>query len=289
MVREALIKFGNASQLVEKEAIFSVNEELDDIGTEYIKYIVIPYYVGELHLKVVDSERLDHLTTALRYFNQFLVTCKRLKLVRKEDLKPLHRDAPTDPTSRRAELIARVKREKENKARLEAIIRQKAAKKSSVETDHDDELERQHVLLLVEDYVQKSISQVELTEVERKMLSMISQNPPQESRGNRNTANSQFKKPELYTILPGGRRVELAQQVFRPGFNMATITVEEAVEEDIRSGRMVKGPGGAASAKKDDNNENEDEDIDNEEKLRKARTWDTFKDDNPRGWGNTKQ
>jgi len=286
MVCEALIKFENGSQLVEKESIFSKNEELDDIGTEFIKYITIPYYIGELHLKVVDSDRVDQLTTAVRYFNQFLATCKKLKLVRKEDLKSLYRDAPTDPTSRRAELITRVKREKANKARLEAIVQQKAAKKSS--NDNDDELERRHILLLVDGYVQKSISQLELTEVELNMLSMVSQNPPQESRGNRNSTNNHFNNPEIYTILPGGRRVELAQQVFRPGFNMATITPEEAVAAEISNGRMVKGPGGAASAKKGDS-ENEDEDVDNEEKLCSTRNWDDFKDDNPRGWGNTKQ
>jgi immunoglobulin-binding protein 1 len=68
---------------------------------------------------------------------------------------------------------------------------------------------------------------------------------------------------------------------------MATITPEEALEYDIRAGKMATGPGGAASAKKDD--EDEDEGIDNEEKLQKARNWDDFKDDNPRGWGNTKR
>jgi hypothetical protein len=110
MVFTATTHFDGAAQLIEQHALFSANEELDDILTESLKYVMTPFYLAELQLKVVDSERVGHLASALRYYSQFLATCKRLKLARKEDLKSLKRDAPIDPTSRRAELIGRVKR-----------------------------------------------------------------------------------------------------------------------------------------------------------------------------------
>jgi immunoglobulin-binding protein 1 len=78
-------------------------------------------------------------------------------------------------------------------------------------------------------------------------------------------------------------RQELASQVFRPGFNMATVTPEQAADAEIKAGRMVKGGG---NAKKD---ESDDEDDDDDEKVMKARAWDDFKDDNPYGSGNSKR
>lgn len=136
--------------------------------------------------------------------------------------------------------------------------------------------------------IQKAVLQIELTEKELQVLSFMGTQEHRDHQANPTPPNS-GKAPEIYTILPGGRRIDLAKQVFQPGYNLATITPEQAAEAEMRAGRMLKGPGGEASAKKNSDDEDEDEDIDNEAKLQKARYWDDFKDDNPRGWGNTKR
>ncbi len=92
----------------------------------------------------------------------------------------------------------------------------------------------------------------------------------------------------------------MAAQVFRPGYTMATVTPEEAVEAEIRAGRlqMPTNPPKKTTKRGDEEDDDdeqkdgkksddEDDDVDDDAKLRKAREWDNFKDDNPRGWGNT--
>jgi len=154
----------------------------------------------------------------------------------------------------------------------------------------DEELQRSHWIEIVKHHVVKAVAEVENTEKELQMLEMVAQRPPaqqaRDSRGNAITAiptSVTSSKPIAYTILPGGRRQELASQVFQPGFNMATMTPEQAYEAEVRAGRMVKGGGNDKKA------ESDDEDEDDEDKLRKARYWDDFKDDNPFGSGNSKR
>lgn len=64
---------------------------------------------------------------------------------------------------------------------------------------------------------------------------------------------------------------------------MATLTPEDAFEAEVQAGRMISSKN---QAKQDDDS---DDDVDDEAKLQKARAWDNFKDDNPRGWGNSKK
>jgi len=307
--RHALQLFDDVADLISQQQLFSTNEELDDIRTDLLRYLLVPYYQAELHLKVVDNERLDHLNSAKLYFAHFLGRCEKLRLVHKDDIKALHSDIAGDPASRRATLIARMKREKEAKANLQAVEDQ-MSKKGTNNSDTtigngsgggenvDEEIHRSYLLAFIHVCIIKSVQQAELTEKEFKMLETVANMPNQpttrDSRGNNITTtvnkynNNNNNKPIAYTILPGGKRVDLAAQVFRPGFNMATMTPEQAYEAEVRAGRMVTG-GGPQQQSKGNSSDEEDDDIDNEEKVRKARAWDDFKDDNPKGWGNSKR
>jgi hypothetical protein len=71
--------------------------------------------------------------------------------------------------------------------------------------------------------------------------------------------------------------------VMRPGYSMATMTPEEWAEGEMAAGNFISG-GGPESEQRD--SEGDDSDQETDESVRKAREWDAFKDDNPRGWGN---
>lgn len=287
-VQHALQLSNDVAELIANEHIFSPNEELDDIKTDSIKLLLTPYYQAELQLQVVDKERLDHLTSAKIYFAHFLRQGEKLSLVHKDDLATLYSDARLEPTARRAVLVGRAQREKEAKAKLMAL-----QKEMALRSDVDEELQRSCWIAMLHSAIPNAIRQLEMTETEMKMLeSVANMEPPRitlDSRGNRvvppPTQNN--NKPIAYTILPGGRRVDLKAQVFQPGFNMATVTPEQAYEAEVKAGRMVTG-GGKASEKKSDSDD-EDDDIDDDAKLYKARAWDDFKDDHPFGSGNTKR
>lgn len=78
-------------------------------------------------------------------------------------------------------------------------------------------------------------------------------------------------------------RTRIAQQVFRPSHILPTYTPEQAAMLDMQEGRFLSG---GQNDKETEESEDEDADIDNAEKLKKARDWDDFKDDNPKGAGN---
>jgi hypothetical protein len=43
------------------QAFASANEELDDVATGDLKYALLPYYLGDVCLRIVDDSRATHL------------------------------------------------------------------------------------------------------------------------------------------------------------------------------------------------------------------------------------
>jgi immunoglobulin-binding protein 1 len=73
-------------------------------------------------------------------------------------------------------------------------------------------------------------------------------------------------------------RARKQQDVFRPSWNLPTVSVEEAAAVEMRFAAKSK-PEGSAEA-------SDDEEDESDEALRKAREWDEYKDTHPIGWGN---
>lgn len=85
-----------------------------------------------------------------------------------------------------------------------------------------------------------------------------------------------------FTLLD--TRARLQQGVFRPDHNLPTMTIDEYLEEEKRRGGIIEG-GGEASMQREVVDEDDLERADQD--TMKARHWDDFKEDNPRGSGNT--
>lgn len=81
-----------------------------------------------------------------------------------------------------------------------------------------------------------------------------------------------------------GNRQDLAKQVFRPGHNLPTMSIDEYLEEERRRGGIIEG-GGEASWHRPEPDEDDYEKADAE--TMKAREWDEYKEANARGSGNT--
>ncbi|KAJ2509368.1 Type 2A phosphatase-associated protein 42 [Coemansia sp. RSA 1939] len=78
-------------------------------------------------------------------------------------------------------------------------------------------------------------------------------------------------------------RQRIKDGVFRPGWALPTMTVDEYLEQEKERGNIISG-GGKEPDPKPEINDNDHEALDAE--TMKQRDWDNFKDDNPRGWGN---
>jgi len=102
------------------------------------------------------------------------------------------------------------------------------------------------------------------------------------------------QKPFTITADMLGQRERYAKDVFKP-FNPATMMPDDprALAADdalssIRAENRRRAAGLPADPEEGHKSEDDDSDKETEESLRKARKWDEFKDDNPRGWGNSK-
>lgn len=84
-----------------------------------------------------------------------------------------------------------------------------------------------------------------------------------------------------FTLLD--TRQQLREGVFRPGHNLPTMTIDEYLEEERRRGGMIEGGGGEQTERVVDE---DDMQVADRETI-KAREWDEFKEENPKGSGNT--
>lgn len=94
--------------------------------------------------------------------------------------------------------------------------------------------------------------------------------------------SSDGKVMRPFTLLDGRQRVQ--QGVFRPGHSLPTMSIDEYLEEEKRRGGIIEG-GGEQSMMVPEPDEDNLERTD--EETLKARSWDEFKEDNPKGAGNT--
>ncbi|CAG8529623.1 9546_t:CDS:2 [Acaulospora colombiana] len=197
-----------------------------------------------------------------------------------------------DAARRREEKIARYKREKETKVtlmKLQQLL-------SSIGDDDKEDVNRKHVLTLIDLFIQKSIEQLMSINQE---INLLAQMKKRDRRGEASSGRTNDDRVEVSTRDDNGpllssngrilrpfvitdKREEMREQVFRPGWRLPTMTIDEYLQQEAERGNIIDG-GGQKQSKKviDDNDESA---IDAE--TYKAREWDEFKDSNPRGWGN---
>jgi hypothetical protein len=75
--------------------------------------------------------------------------------------------------------------------------------------------------------------------------------------------------------------------VFQPDYNLPTMSLEEFAENEVREAMEREANQAEAEQARAGEDSEEEEVIDRERK--KASEWDDWKDQNPKGWGNTKR
>jgi len=296
-VSEAIIDFQRVRELVDKLRVFSANEELEDIGTNDLRYILTDYYLGELYSKIVDSSfRIQNLKASKNAFTAYLNQCESLNLISKEDLKVIHSSVNSETD--RAQKIARFKREKFARTQLDDMLKKKRKTKkdngrgyitkNSDEDDTDDEEQQRSVtLLLIEVAVYKAIESLELTRQELEML--------QEVQQIKQDNNGKLPEPPKHppfknvVILPTTREQKY-QEVFKRT-NVATMTPEEWADEQMRLGFLPTPEGAKKAQEEQTKKQKEAKEKEDTEEVYDMKTWkdrdmDEFKESHPRGSGN---
>ena len=308
------------SKLINQLALFSTNEDLDDISTSDIQYLGIDYLLSELNMRSYSStDRKAQLNTASELLEDFLSRLDDYSLLNAPDKKLLesykddraHFRIIGDAAGLEAKRNTKVKRFQDEKA-LKSQLKLLSEQTQSLNVD--DEVIRKLYLAELNLHVHQSFQALDLISQERQILASIPSQPdpnrqdrPQsDSRDRRNNQTQPYSErldpPSLLSstrlhrgiLDPAGRplqpftitskRTDLRAGVFRPDHSLPTMSIDEYLEEERRRGGIIDGGGPASEMVVQPD---EDDQVALDAATVKAREWDEYVEANPKGAGNT--
>ncbi|XP_019200301.1 PREDICTED: PP2A regulatory subunit TAP46 [Ipomoea nil] len=352
-------------EMISKLGLFSANETKDEISTVNLKFLLVPYYLGELMEKISGGDRLQILKASQAMLKEFIAFCEAMELVPEDELETSIPTGPNAFADRRAKKIARFKRQKAAESKLLELKERKerrgrSTKASALSTpvevgeedvlDEDGEEEREVWLTTISLSLCKAIDLLEMLKKEEEMLSAIKEKQLQEGetlisqaildertkkaeawhrdaaarsqyinaatpitcatfaqdviegRANVSQVHEHKHQPLIFGPAslvgrnPTTERERMAAQVFQPHYRMPTMSIEEAGLKEMEimnkwQERNVKLMEEANSSWHKENRmprPGEDDEEDEDAAEERARAWDDWKDDNPRGAGNKK-
>eukprot|EP00741_Cyanophora_paradoxa_P019356 tig00021127_g18684.t1 len=322
---EAAIRaFIDVEVMIDRAALFSRNETMDDVQTNCIKFLLVPAILAELALKNNDRvRRVKTLERAKALYRRFLAHCDELGILEEADRKAFRRETEGDASGVREEKIERFKRDRVAQQKLAELARRKGARAAEGAEGPDEELERELWTMLVQSACRKALDETRLIEQERTMLVEMEKLDPERFRASLSMApgaayNEQLRRDEASSSSSGGagsssrgggrgqrpihitdaagaaaaaaamnavmnRREEIRRGVIVQE-RQYLFPDEVPMETLLRGGRVLSG---GTEPKKAEEEEDSDREEVSDRKTLKARNWDDWKDENPRGAGNT--
>ncbi|EKX35340.1 hypothetical protein GUITHDRAFT_165999 [Guillardia theta CCMP2712] len=313
VIERALFYSSRAMDVLERAGIFSENETIQDVNTPDMRFLMIPYFHAMLLANCSDlSIRRDRLDKSCETIRRFLKLCTDLEVLQDptfvsgcrriiDDVK----SPPADANHLRAERIARHRREKELREKLESLPQTQMKNESDTV---DVELNRERLLLEVEEAILKSMNEISLFEQEKELLGFRSSMPnptgppvarPANSKDAGKIKTVHIPKKENTAgsekLLRAGRvpvvgseyekREAIRQNVFcNP--NPATMTVQEWGEIEMQRMKEQQEQQAKRKEEMDEEESRLTEEEKEERERRKKSSWDDYKDVNPRGAGN---
>lgn len=316
LVKRALRALFTCSVHVARGDVYSANESLDEFSADRLRFVLVPFYLAELlQLQNEPGKRADNLLRARQQLKQFLDDLERLGLLAEPDLKVWKRGGtpPKDANARREEKLERGRRELANKKRLREIrarLKENEARGNEADTGIDEEMFRESVLLEIQGAVAKAFEWLDLIDQELPLVERMEQmkkleqakagknwaEPKKEERKATEPVKVDLPPGYSQTVGPAGQitiaklpvlREQLESRVFQPGYNMATMSIEEAGERDYQEMLERTEREKQSAARKAEEPDEDNAAFYDSVTVYKDRDWDTFKDENPTGCGNT--
>lgn len=289
---------------VQMTDLFSMNEDLDEVATESIKYLVVRFHVADILLKLSGRPRSQQLRMAKAQMQTFLQQAEHYGLLDKTDQDAIGEDGgPRDPGMRRQLKIDRKRREGVAKEKMAEIMAKLTEGNEESQADggmYDDELIREHGVLLTQGAVRSAIDTVGLIIMELELLKHadeIDHQPGQGSAPEREQEEDLGPPTKTFTINSKEEaRSMAASMVFRQRGNMPTISVEEfgdmemadmRAKDEAKAGMVQEWAEeqyrvtGLQRHELEGHLNGEESDEETDEKQMKARDWDNWKDANP--------
>lgn len=292
--QEIATSLAQLERQVSSLGLFSSNETEDDIATNKIKYLLVPYLeaVALLGCHGDDrEERLKCVSRAKELLEMFLGRVDGYGFVKGADGDVLRGEKVDvegmNPGDRRMMKIERYKREKRVKEKLVGIYG--VLKRG--DADADEEIMREGLCLVMGSVVRDGLDMLGECEEEKRILEYA----VRFQREGREPPKPEPRKPTGIGGLPANfvitdKREQLRSEVFRPSHSLPTYTVEEWGEIEARRMLEASKKQKESEAAKAAVKENEDEDANDniaDRETYKAREWDDWKDEHNKGSGNT--
>ncbi len=248
--------------------------------------------------------RLDLLLSWREKIGSFLSFAESYGLASQSELDVVSNpQLMNDASKRREVVIARAKKDKQLREEMAAAVfrrdqRRRARGEGEEEDDDEDEDDRLIALTWAKYMVVKALDALRVLDQEADMLQQIAKmardNPKEldDARMARRAFQEDFstKVREALASLPPvandrDRRREIQEAVFRPGHRLPTVTIEEFAQQEVEQAMERDRKSKEAQAQKAQVDSEDEAEID--KKTYKARQWDEFRDNNPKGAGNT--
>ncbi|NXE52914.1 IGBP1 protein, partial [Casuarius casuarius] len=285
-VRRGLEALQQAAAMVAQLDLFSENEDLEEIASADLRYLLLPALLGALTLRQAPAGLKKRLP------------CAKAKCA-SYSRKPSEYDwfgvggqagdiwiSPAKPLRHRVGVgplgaVARYKQKKELENRL-------ASMRTFVESGQADEDQmREFYILQTQKWINISLEEIE--SIDQEMVILRSRGTIKQSSAPPHGTSRQVRAPLKPFILT---RDAAQAKVFGAGYpGVPTMTVDDWYEQRRRQGVM---PGqsvpqrtpGVADEELQKKQQEKKEEEDDEEALQKARNWDDWKDTHPKGYGN---
>ncbi|KAF2909440.1 hypothetical protein DAI22_11g025700 [Oryza sativa Japonica Group] len=344
-IRKGVDLLRRCDEMVSKVGLFSSNETKDDISTANLKYLL--------------EDRIPVLKASQDHLKEFISICEALELISEDELEISRQKQPDTMANRRAQKVARFKRQKAAETKLLEIKERKERRRRSLRAaalsapieageedafEDDGEEEREAWLATISLALCKAFDLLDMLKKEEEMLPAVKERKAKdgnafaremldertkraeawhhnaanrapyskpadpitcatfaqdviEGRASVSQAHEHKHQPLIFgpaSLVGGGltsERERMAAQVFQPSYRLPTMSIEEAGLREMkmmekwqeRTAKMIQ-ESNSAWHKDGSRSAQEDEDAEEE----KARGWDDWKDDNPRGAGNKK-
>ncbi|KAF2744198.1 TAP42-like protein [Sporormia fimetaria CBS 119925] len=316
---KVIATYNECLKLSQQVSLFSSNETLEDVSSSDLQYMSIPYHLAELVQKIQTQRdpiaRKEVLLKAQSFYERFLKLLDSYDMLAKSDAKLLEEYlddrnnfttvSNTDPNARRNAKILRYREEMEMKNKIDYLRRNPKL------AENDEHVVRQLHLANIKLQVHQTFQSLESIAQELHILSLAPPAPPegqsqpgpdarQDGRNDRDKysdrldsqlpglkysgpiLSSDGKPLRPFTLVDNRQRMK--QNVFRPDHNLPTMSIDEYLEEERRRGGIIEGGGEQSGIRPEPDEDNLDK---ADEETMKARAWDEFKEDNPKGAGNT--
>ncbi|KAH8705120.1 putative TOR signaling pathway regulator [Talaromyces proteolyticus] len=315
LVSAAISKLQECQKLVSQLSLFSSNEGLEDIPSGDLQFLTVDYFLAELLQRSSSSDRGELLRRATAEYEKYLTRLDQYELLSASDRKMFEQylenpftfslASKNDAQNRRDIKVARFRQEKELKQKLEYFSQ------NQTRLQNDDDAVRQLYLAEISLYNHQTFQSLDMISQELEILSQMRNAPPRPDQTLQHDSRrrvdadrtgyterldaplaqllgrqkgpllSKHGKP-LQPFTLTDRRTELQRGVFRPSHNLPTMSIDEYLEEERKRGGIIEGGNNEQPQEIDEDDMNR---ADNE--TMKARAWDEFTEDNPRGSGNT--